>query len=420
MLLRFSFNNLQDKAAYLPVISWAFYDFANTIFAMNILSLYFVLWATEDHSSTQLTFSLFLSGSMLASAVTAPFYGSISDIVGKRILLLATGVAACALATSLIGVLGGVTVGLILFAIANYSYQSSNIFYDALLPAVSNSINRGKISGFGVALGYIGTITGILMVSPFVEEWGRQAAFIPTAFLFLLFSLPCLVFVKEEQITSSISIDIFRKAYINVYQVVRQAKMHKPAFQFIIARFFYLDAINTLIVFMAVFVSQVLKYSNQQIEMLLIVSTTCAIFGALIYGRISDGIGPKKTLLIILSQWFLVFSSATFTTNPFHFWFIGSIAGISLGALWAADRALLLRISPPDQIGTYFGFYQFAGRFSAVIGPILWGITTDAFLDLGSVRFRIATAVLLVPLIIGLALLVRTSDQPTSIHLATE
>ena len=219
-MLRFGFHNLRNKAAYFTVISWAFYDFANTIFAMNILSLYFVLWATEDHSSTQLTFSLFLSGSMLASAVTAPFYGSISDIVGKRILLLATGVAVCALATSLIGVLGGVTVGLILFAIANYSYQSSNIFYDALLPTVSNSNNRGKTSGFGVALGYIGTITGILMVSPFVEEWGRQAAFIPTAFLFLLFSLPCLVFVKEQQITSSISIDIFRKAYINVYQVV--------------------------------------------------------------------------------------------------------------------------------------------------------------------------------------------------------
>ena len=257
------------------------------------------------------------------------------------------------------------------------------------------------------------------MVSPFVEEWGRQAAFIPTAFLFLLFSLPCLVFVKEEQITSSISIDIFRKAYINVYQVVRQAKMHKPAFQFIIARFFYLDAINTLIVFMAVFVSQVLKYSNQQIEMLLIVSTTCAIFGALIYGRISDRIGPKKTLLIILSQWFLVFSSATFTTNPFHFWLIGSVAGISLGALWAADRALLLKLSPTDQIGTYFGFYQFVGRFSSVIGPILWGVTTDAFLDLGSVRFRIATAVLLVPLIIGLTFLIRTPDQPTSIYFAS-
>ena len=418
-MLRFNFLNIRNQVAYLPVISWAFYDFANTIFAMNILSLYFVLWVTEDKSGTQLTFSLFLSGSMLAAAITAPFYGAITDMVGKRVFLLGTGVILCVISTSLIGTLGGVTAGLIFFAIANYSYQSSNIFYDALLRTVSNPRNRGRISGFGVSLGYIGTITGILMVSPFVEEWGRQAAFIPTAFLFLLFSLPCLLFVKDEKLSSSINIDICRRAYMELYHLVSQKKVNKATVRFIIARFFYLDAINTLIVFMAVFVSQVLKYSNQQIEMLLIVSTTCAIFGALIYGRISDKIGPKKTLLIILSQWFIVFSAAAVTTNPLHFWVIGSLAGISLGALWASDRALLLRISPVDQIGTYFGFYQLVGRFSSVIGPILWGITTDAFIDLGEMRFRIATAILIVPLIIGFAMLMRTADRPQCISTRT-
>ena len=418
-MLRFNFLNIRNQVAYLPVISWAFYDFANTIFAMNILSLYFVLWVTEDKSGTLLTFSLFLSGSMLAAAITAPFYGAITDMVGKRVFLLGTGVILCVISTSLIGTLGGVTAGLIFFAIANYSYQSSNIFYDALLRTVSNPRNRGRISGFGVSLGYIGTITGILMVSPFVEEWGRQAAFIPTAFLFLLFSLPCLLFVKDEKLSSSINIDICRRAYMELYHLVSQKKVNKATVRFIIARFFYLDAINTLIVFMAVFVSQVLKYSNQQIEMLLIVSTTCAIFGALIYGRISDKIGPKKTLLIILSQWFIVFSAAAVTTNPLHFWVIGSLAGISLGALWASDRALLLRISPVDQIGTYFGFYQLVGRFSSVIGPILWGITTDAFIDLGEMRFRIATAILIVPLIIGFAMLMRTADRPQCISTRT-
>ena len=244
-MLRFNFLNIRNQVSYLPVISWAFYDFANTIFAMNILSLYFVLWVTEDKSGTQLTFSLFLSGSMLAAAITAPFYGAITDMVGKRVFLLGTGVILCVISTSLIGTLGGVTAGLIFFAIANYSYQSSNIFYDALLRTVSNPRNRGRISGFGVSLGYIGTITGILMVSPFVEEWGRQAAFIPTAFLFLLFSLPCLLFVKDEKLSSSINIDICRRAYMELYHLVSQKKVNKATVQFIIARFFYLDAIDS-------------------------------------------------------------------------------------------------------------------------------------------------------------------------------
>ena len=105
-MLRFNFLNIRNQVAYLPVISWAFSDFANTIFAMNILSLYFVLWVTEDKSGTQLTFSLFLSGSMLAAAITAPFYGAITDMVGKRVFLLGTGVILCVISTSLIGTLG--------------------------------------------------------------------------------------------------------------------------------------------------------------------------------------------------------------------------------------------------------------------------------------------------------------------------
>ena len=408
---RFTFTNSLKKIAYLPTASWALYDFANTIFAMNILSLYFVLWVTEDNAGTQLSFSITLSLSMMAAAITAPLFGTISDIVGKRVLFLGIGILICAICTSLIGAVGGVGIGLAFFSLANYAYQSSNIFYDSLLDRVSTSQNRGSISGIGVGLGYLGTITGILMVSPFVDKLGREAAFIPTAILFLFFSVPCLLFVRDKQTGNKISRQVINHAYLNLYHLCRQINYYKEPFKFIIARFFYLDAINTLIVFMAVFVSQVLNYSNHQIELLLIFCTTSAIPGSLLYGWISDKIGPKKTLLIILLQWLIVFSAATITQNSSYFWAIGCLAGISLGGTWASDRAFLFKIAPPEQSGLFFGLYQLVGRFSSVVGPIIWGITTDSLIDLGSLRFRIATAIHLVPLLLGISLLIFVSDK---------
>ena len=226
-MLRFTFANSLKNITYLPTASWALYDFANTIFAMNILSLYFVLWVTEDNAGTQLSFSITLSLSMMAAAITAPLFGTISDIVGKRVLFLGIGILICAICTSLIGAVGGVGIGLAFFSLANYAYQSSNIFYDSLLDRVSTSQNRGSISGIGVGLGYLGTITGILMVSPFVDQLGREAAFIPTAILFLFFSVPCLLFVRDKQTGNKISRQVINHAYLNLYHLCRQINYYK-------------------------------------------------------------------------------------------------------------------------------------------------------------------------------------------------
>ena len=396
----------------LPVLSWGLYDFANTIWALNIITLYFPLWVTQDMGAAQRSFSLALSGSMLAVAATCPMLGAVSDRFGKRIPFLTVLVLICVVFTGLMGRVGGLTAALVFFAIANFAYQSGNVFYDSLLATVSREDNRGRVSGLGVALGYVGSILGILMIAPIANNWGRGAAFLPSGAIFLLFALPCFLLVKEPPAEAPWSARLFREGYTQLFRTLRRAHSHANLLRFIAARFLYVDAVNTLLVFMAIYVTEVIGFSDNQVRILLATSSSFAIFGSLLYGWLVDRIGPKRTLTIVLLQWMVVFIAAASTFHAPVFWVIGALAGVALGGTWTADRAFLTRLAPPEQMGEFFGLYQLAGRFAAVVGPLIWAFTVDGLQDLGDLRFRIAILVLLVNVVLGfLMLLTVMPDQ---------
>ena len=393
-----------------PVLSWGLYDFANTIWALNILSLYFGLWVIQDNGAPQSYFFWTLSGSMFAVALICPMLGAVSDRFGRRIPFLAGLVLVCVVCTGLIGHLGGLAVALVLFVVANITYQSANVFYDSLLPTVSHEDNRGRVSGLGVALGYVGSIAGILMIGPFESHSGREATFLPTAVLFLLFALPCFLMVKEPTTGVPWSFRLIRDGYTQLFLTLRQFRRHANLFRFVGARFLYVDAINTLLIVMVIYVTQVLGFNSNEARLLLITSTTFSVVGSLFYGMLVDRIGPKKTLTIVLLQWMAVFIAVAATFYAPVFWVIGALAGIALGGTWTADRAFLTRLAPPEQMGEFFGLYQMAGRFAAVIGPLIWDFTTwafsiEGFIDLGDLRYRIAVLVLLVNVVLGFLVL---------------
>ena len=388
-----------------PILSWGLYDFANTIWAFSILSLYFALWVTQDNGAPQAHFFRTLSLSMLVVAVTCPMLGAVSDRFGRRIPFLAALVLVCVVCTGLMGRVGGLTGALVLFAIANFAYQSGNVFYDSLLATVSREDNRGRVSGLGVALGYVGSISGILMIGPIESQWGRGATFLPTAVLFLLFSLPCLLMVKEPSTGVPWSFRLIRDGYTQLFHTFRQFRRHANLLRFVGARFLYVDAINTMLIVMAIYVTEVLGFNSSQLRILFITSTSFAIVGSLFYGRLADRIGPKRTLTVVLIQWMVVFIAAAATFSGPLFFFIGALAGVALGGTWTADRAFLTRLAPPEQMGEFFGLYQLAGRFAADIGPLIWSFTVDGLHDLGDLRFRIAILVLLVNVVLGFLVL---------------
>jgi len=396
----------------LAVFSWSMYDFANTIFAMNVISLYFALWVTVDMKGEDILYSWALSGSMLLAAIFSPIMGAISDKLGRRIPFLIFFTLICCLFTALIGLANGLLLGLLFFAVANFCYQIAAIFYNALLPQVSEKRQIGRISGYGVSLGYCGTIAGLLLVRPLVLKYGRQAAFIPTAILFLLFSLPCFLFVKEQLINRR---DKFELQIKGVFRKTRETFIHireyPGLFNFLIAAFIILNAINTIIVFMSVYTKKVLEFTDSEIITFYIVSTVFAILGSFVTGFITDKLGSKRTLSIVLGLWCISILLAAISFSKTVFWIVGPLVGICLGATWTSARALIVVLSPPQMLGEVFGFYGLAGKSASIIGPLIWGLIVWAFGFLGVLKYRLAIFTLLLFLGSGYFFLCKVPDK---------
>lgn len=397
----------------LTIFSWSMYDFANTIFSMNVISLYFALWITVDMKGADIFYGLALSISMFLAAVSSPIFGAISDKLGQRMIFLISFTLVCCVFTAFIGVVNHIVFGLICFMIANYCYQLADIFYNTLLPEISDRERVGRTSGYGVGLGYVGTIAGLLFVSPFVLRYGRQAAFIPTAFFFFLFALPCFLFVKDIKKPEKLKIgyiDVSKKAFLKIKNTLSNIRNYSALFIFLISAFISLNAINTIFVFMSVYIKKVIMFSDSQMIIFYIVSSLFAIVGSLIAGFMTDLIGPKRTLSATLLLWCVASILAILSFNKIIFWFVGPIAGMSLGATWTSARAMVVHLSPSYMLGEVFGFYGLVGKSASILGPIIWGISILIFKPLGLISYRITVFILLLFLICGFLILQKVPD----------
>jgi len=388
------------------------YDFANTIFAMNVISLYFVLWVTVDMKGGDILYSWVLSGSMLLAAISSPIMGAVSDRLGRRMPFLISFTLICCVFTALIGVADKLFLGLLFFAIANFCYQIAAIFYNALLPQVSDKGRLGRISGYGTALGYCGTIAGLLLVRPIVLKYGRQAAFIPTAVLFILFSLPCFLFVKDRAVNKKDKFELqIRETFRKTKETFVHIRGYPGLFNFLIASFMALNAINSIIIFMSVYTKKVIGFTDTEITNFYIVSTIFAILGSFITGFITDRLGSKRTLSIVLGLWCISVFLAAMSFSKTVFWIVGPLTGICLGATWTSARALVVDLSPPQMVGEVFGFYGLTGRSAAIIGPLIWGLTVWVFGFLGILKYRLAIFSLLLFLGPGYLFLRKVPDK---------
>jgi len=373
------------------VLGWAVYDFANTIFSMNIVTMYFAQWVVVDNRVEDIYYSISYAVSMLLVAFTMPALGAVSDAKGKRLPFLLVFTSGCIIATFGLGITSNavtevaarVSVALILFALANYCYEGGLVFYNALLPVVSTPQNIGRVSGWGVALGYLGAISGLLLVKPFVDghlfslklplsQGGRQNAFIPTALFFLIFSLPVFLWVKERVQPTAEKIKI-KEAFRRVGEGICNTRRFPGVLKFLLAYYFFSDAIATVNIFMAVYAQVVMGFPDSVKIWFFILATTFAVIGSFLCGYVTDWVGPKRTLVFVIVGWIASLSVVMFTADKTVFWIIGPLIGIFLGSTWTASRPLLTGLVPKDKLGQFFGLYALSGKVAAVAGPLLWG-----------------------------------------------
>ena len=220
--------------------SWAMYDFANTIFSFAVVSGAIGLWLVDDARFGEKDGNFLLSIAIVVSvglnAIVSPILGALSDIGGRRLPYLFAFTALCIGATAYIAD-GTPTTGLILFVIANFGYQAALIYYDSTLRTVSLPASRGRLSGIGVAIGYLGTIFVGLLI--FFSDIAIEDRFRISAILFAIFALPIFIFVHETKTGDGPSRAQLAGSWSQLFRTIDHARGVPGLGRFLLGRFFY-------------------------------------------------------------------------------------------------------------------------------------------------------------------------------------
>ncbi|MFD1735603.1 MFS transporter [Bacillus salitolerans] len=418
----------------LPILSWALYDFANTIFSSNITTIFFPFYLQEvigdnevlnQIASTFITYANALASFFLV--LFSPLFGVLIDRTNQKKKYLVPFALISIIATILMGVFApiqadtqilGLPLGLLLvlaaFVVAKFFFNSSLVFYDTMISDIGNEREIPLISGYGVAVGYLGTLVG-LTVYPFVGNDNFHEAFIPTGILYLLFSLPIFFFFKDQPRKAVVEKKSFLSGYGEILQTFKEMKKHKSIFLFMIAYFFFNDAIATAIAVMAIYASAIVGFTTGMFILLYLVSTISSIIGSFLFGYITKRIGAKSAVTMVATILIIALITAVLATNQGLFWIAGSLYGVAMGAMWVTSRTLIVELTPTDKRGQFFGLFAFSGKISSIIGPLIYGTITLVLAEHGNIASRIALSSLLLMVIIGLVFHVRVPYQKVKI-----
>jgi UMF1 family MFS transporter len=448
-------GKVSSRQEKLSLAGWLSFDFANTIFSMNMVTFFFPLWLLDDLNCPDLAYSIGYSFSMIMVALLMPYYGHYSDIQQNKKSFLIRFTILSIIFTAFVGLnayitgndplFGGITakmfIALVFFSAANFFYEGGIAFYNALLRSVSSKENIGRTSGLGVGLGYVGGIVGLILAYPIVKGMipgipsGREAAFIPTAILFFIFSVPAFLLVREKTFEKIYHQRLrFTEAFNNLKHNLKEARKYRGAFRFLVSNYFFEDAVVTAVIFMAVYADKVMGMTDRLKIELWIAATLSAAIGSVLSGKISDRFGPKRTMTAIITGWIIILSIiSTITFHPL-FWVAACFVGVFLGSTWTVARPLLNSLVPDERHGLFYGLYALSGRTAAVIGPLIWGLIVlfmkadnplvklivsllrqlgiDFSVEtLDTIQYRIAIVSLALLMIIGLVLLRKVPDR---------
>lgn len=419
------------------IFIWTLYDFANTSYSIVVVTFIFAVYFKKVIADSQpigdLYWSLGISLSMFTTAIIAPILGAISDYSAgkKRFLLLFT--LMCIIPTSLLYFTGSgnIYLALILFIIANIGFEAGLVFYDSFLPEITTLKNYGRVSGYGFAMGYFGSLAVLAIAFPFIQKDLIRETFPLAAAFFFIFSLPLFIFLKDKRKNI-----VPQKSYIKigvsrVLKTITHLKDYKNLALFLLAFFFYIEGVNTVIFFAGNYASTTLNFSMEELILFFIIVQTTAIVGSVVFGIISDSIGQKKAISMSLIIWLFTVVLAFFTSSKDNFiilslveitqlcadelivksfYFVGLLAGSVMGATQSTSRSLMSRLTPMEKKTEFFGFYSLFGKSSAIIGPLVFGLVS--YLS-GNQRFAILSVGIF--FIIGLVILQLVDENPKNI-----
>ena len=399
-----------------PIFAWALYDWANSVFATTVIAGFFPVffkqyWSTGADavtSTAQLGFANSIGSVFIL--IAAPILGAVADGGGSRKKYLgaftALGIAASA-GLWFVGQ-GDWSTAAIVYVLASVGFSGAMVFYDALIVTVSPPARYHEVSAFGYSLGYIGggllfAVNVAMTLSP--GSFGLAGAseavrlsFVMVAVWWFVFSIPLFRHVPEPPRVGAAA-SAAAAGLRSLAKTLREYRTHRMASLFLLAYFFYIDGVHTIIR-MAVDYGLSLGFPSDSLIIALLITQFVGFPAALAFGFAAARIGPKPALYFGVAVYVAVTVWAYFMTSVAEFYILAVVIGLVQGGVQAISRSLYARFVPAAQSGEFFGFFNMIGRFAAIVGPSLVAVTG---LLTGSSRLGILSVVAL--LVIGMVLL---------------
>ena len=371
-------------------ISWALYDWANSAFATTVMAGFFPIfyksyWASDLsnlESTAMVGYANSLSG--LIVVLLAPILGAYADIGTKRkkLLLLFASLGIFCTASFYFIPQGEWMLAALLYAIAAVGFSGGNVFYDSLIVSVSDNENRNRVSALGYSLGYLGggllfLINVIMFLNPQLFGIESQSnavllSFFMVAVWWAFFSVPLLTNVKEQdsERENPRFFHALKQSFNEVYQTLSEVRKYKNVAIFLLAYWFYMDGIDTIVRMATAYGTDIGLDSSSMITAL-ILTQFVGFPSTLIFGYFADRLGFKKILTIGILIYISISIFASRMTTAAEFYAMAIVVGLVMGGVQAVSRAYFSSIIPKDKEAQFFGFYNLVGKSAVVAGPAL-------------------------------------------------
>ncbi|MEQ2525475.1 MFS transporter [Bacillaceae bacterium CLA-AA-H227] len=408
--------------------SWALYDWANSAYTIvivtAILPLYFKSAATEAGiaaSTSTAYWGYANSFSTLIVALLAPILGTIADFKGFKKRFFTFFSVLGIVFTLLLAVVPADQwmILLIVFVLTSIGFAGSNVFYDAFLVDVTTEERMNRISASGFAYGYIGsTIPFVISIAiivlaqtgtiPLSVTVASQIAFVITALWWGIFTIPMLKNVEQKYYVERVPNPV-QASFKKLFVTFKNIKVYRPLFLFLLAYFFYIDGVNTIIKMSTAYGSDLGIDSTTLLIVLFVTQVVAAPFTVL-FGKLGTKYGDKQLIMVGICIYIFICCYAFFLDSALDFWILAMFVGMAQGGIQSLSRSYFGKLVPKESSNEFFGFFNVFGKFAAVAGPLLLGVTTQIT---GKTNYGVFTLVIL--FIVGAIILLRVPNTSETV-----